>query len=103
VLAVIASNGLKLGQIYSMLEDQTKESINQHSSWRFSCYWVVLLSIIAIALTLLPILFAKDLAERMIFGWPAPFLLVAFGLPLLYLLIVGLYAWLMHAREQTES
>jgi putative solute:sodium symporter small subunit len=72
------------------------------SNWKFSCRWVVCLSIIALVCTVLPIIFAKELSAYMLFGWPAAFLIVAFGLPLLYLLIIAFYAWVMAIRERVE-
>lgn len=73
-----------------------------HSNWRFSCRWVVFLSMIALVFTLLPLIFAKNLATHVLFGWPTAFLIVAFGLPLLYLLIIAFYAWVMDFRERTK-
>jgi putative solute:sodium symporter small subunit len=85
-----------------MANNQNTRVKTSHSSWYFSCWWVVFLSVIALVCTLLPLIFAQNLATHMLFGWPTSFLIVAFGLPLLYLLIIAFYAWVMDVRERTK-
>jgi len=85
-----------------MAVNQKTQKTKAPSSWQYSCRWVVCLSFVALVLTLLPIIFAKNLATHMLFGWPTPFLIVAFGLPFLYLLIIALYAWVMDVRERAQ-
>jgi putative solute:sodium symporter small subunit len=85
-----------------MADHQNTHKKHTLSNWHFSCRWVVGLSITALIFTLLPIVFAKELSTHRLFGWPTPFLIVAFGLPLLYLLMIALYAWVMDVRERSE-
>jgi putative solute:sodium symporter small subunit len=85
-----------------MANISSKELTNRLSNWQFSCCWVACLSILTLVFILLPIVFAKDLATYMLFGWPAPFLIVAFGLPLFFLLLIAFYAWVMDARERDQ-
>lgn len=53
--------------------------------------------------TSLPLTLSAQLAQSTILGWPASFAVVAFAVPLLYLLIIGLYCILMDRVERTES
>jgi putative solute:sodium symporter small subunit len=85
-----------------MANISNKQLTNRLSNWQYSCGWVVSLSILTLVLILLPIVFAKELATYMLLGWPAHFLIVAFGLPLFFLLIIAFYAWVMDARERDQ-
>ncbi|MDP4908130.1 MAG: DUF4212 domain-containing protein [Burkholderiaceae bacterium] len=68
--------------------------------WRRNlCLISILLAIWAIV-TFLPAYFAESLNEFMIFGWPFPFWVAAFGAPTAFLLIVGAYAWRMESEDQ---
>jgi putative solute:sodium symporter small subunit len=44
--------------------------------------------------------FARDLAQWSLFGWPLSFYMAAQGASLVYLAIIGAYAWLMRRADQ---
>ena len=44
--------------------------------------------------------FARELAQVTLFGWPLSYYMAAQGTTLIYLLIVGLYAWRMRALDR---
>lgn len=68
--------------------------------WRNNlCLISILLAIWAIV-TFVPAYYAKSLSDLMIFGWPFPFWVAAFGAPTAFLLIVGVYAWRMEREDQ---
>lgn len=48
-----------------------------------------------LATTLVPLFYARELARFTLFGWPLSFYLAAQGAALVYLAIVGVYAWRM--------
>ncbi|HEU4853085.1 MAG TPA: sodium/substrate symporter small subunit [Telluria sp.] len=45
--------------------------------------------------TLVPLFYARELAQLTLFGWPLSFYLAAQGASLVYLAIVGTYYWRM--------
>lgn len=69
-------------------------------------YWRSNLRLISILLmswglvTFVPVYFAKLLSEFIFFGWPFPFWAAAFGAPIAFLLIVGVYAWRMETLDE---
>jgi len=46
--------------------------------------------------TFLTVYFARGLAHLSVFGWPLSFYLAAQGAALIYLAVIGIYAWRMH-------
>lgn len=46
------------------------------------------------------IFFARELSDFTLFGWPFPFYMAAQGLPLLYLIIVAIYAVRMRRLDR---
>jgi putative solute:sodium symporter small subunit len=52
------------------------------------------------ATTVLSIWFARELSHINLFGWPLPFYMAAQGSLLIYLGIIGLYAWRVHRLER---
>lgn len=46
------------------------------------------------------VFFARDLAHLSVFGWPLSFYLAAQGASLIYLAIIGAYAWRMRALDR---
>ena len=44
--------------------------------------------------------YARELAGLSLFGWPLSFYLAAQGASLVYLAILGFYAWRMHRLDQ---
>ena len=46
------------------------------------------------------VFFARDLANLSVFGWPLSFYLAAQGASLIYLAIIGAYAWRMRVLDR---
>jgi putative solute:sodium symporter small subunit len=46
------------------------------------------------------VFFARDLAHLSVFGWPLSFYLAAQGASLIYLAIIGAYAWRMQILDR---
>jgi putative solute:sodium symporter small subunit len=46
------------------------------------------------------VFFARDLASLSVFGWPLSFYLAAQGASLIYLAIIGAYAWRMRILDR---
>jgi len=46
------------------------------------------------------VFFARDLAHLSVFGWPLSFYLAAQGASLIYLAIIGAYAWRMRVLDR---
>jgi putative solute:sodium symporter small subunit len=46
------------------------------------------------------VFFARDLAHLSVFGWPLSFYLAAQGASLIYLAIIGFYAWRMRVLDR---
>lgn len=53
-----------------------------------------------LATTLVPLFYARELARFTLFGWPLSFYLAAQGAALVYLMIVGAYAWRMRRIDR---
>jgi putative solute:sodium symporter small subunit len=50
--------------------------------------------------TFCAIFFARELSRVTLFGWPLSFYLAAQGVALVYLAILGAYAWRMHVLDR---
>lgn len=46
------------------------------------------------------VFFARDLAQWSVFGWPLSFYMAAQGASLIYLAIIGAYAWRMRVLDR---
>ena len=68
--------------------------------WRHNLLLIVALLSLWWLVTFVPAYFALELSHYLIFGWPFSFWMAAFGAPLVFLLIVGLYAWWMAHCDQ---
>ncbi len=68
--------------------------------WRHNLLLIVGLLCLWWLVTFVPAYFALELSQYLIFGWPFSFWMAAFGAPLVFLLIVGLYAWWMARCDQ---
>lgn len=53
--------------------------------------------------TLLPLVLARIGASGTILGWPAVFAFAAFGVPVLYLVIIGVYSIVMDRIEGSQT
>jgi putative solute:sodium symporter small subunit len=60
----------------------------------------VLLLILWLATGFGTVFFARDLAHLSVFGWPLSFYLAAQGASLIYLAIIGGYAWRMRRLDR---
>jgi putative solute:sodium symporter small subunit len=67
--------------------------------WRFNLCLIGVLLTAWLVVTLLPAYFARQLNFFYVFSWPFPFWMAAFGAPLSFLSLIGLYAWLMDRRD----
>ena len=68
--------------------------------WRHNVFVIVGLLCAWWLVTFVPAYFAIELSHYFIVGWPFSFWMAAFGAPLFFLLIVGLYAWWMARLDQ---
>ena len=49
------------------------------------------------------VFFARELAQLTLFGWPLSFYMAAQGASLIYLAIIGAYAWRMRRHDQAYA
>ena len=76
-----------------------KKSVSQTAYWR-KCRWLTAgLLLVWFALTFASGYFARQLDAFSLFGFPLGFYLAAQGTQLVYLLIVGVYAWVMNRLD----
>ncbi len=68
--------------------------------WRRTRRFTVLLFLLWLIPTFVVIFFARELNHLTLFGWPLSFYMAAQGLTLLYVVLVGLYAWYMNRMER---
>lgn len=68
--------------------------------WRNNLWLIGILLAIWGLVTFVPAYYAETLADVMIFGWPFPFWVAAFGAPSAFLIIVGVYAWRMEKLDR---
>lgn len=68
--------------------------------WRVTLRVTLLCLSLWFVLTAVPLIVAQPIADWKLFGWPAPFAIVAFCVPLAYLLIIGSYCLLMDRLER---
>jgi putative solute:sodium symporter small subunit len=73
-------------------------SSSSSAYWRRNTRLILRLLAVWLVLTLAPALFPGWLSFSFI-GWPMPFWLGAYGAPLAYLVIVGVYAWAMNRAD----
>jgi putative solute:sodium symporter small subunit len=68
--------------------------------WARSRRLIALLLVLWLATSFGTVFFARDLAHLSVFGWPLSFYLAAQGSSLIYLAIIGAYAWRMHSLDR---
>ncbi|CAM4381382.1 Sodium symporter small subunit putative domain-containing protein [Bordetella tumbae] len=66
--------------------------------WRRNLILIGVLVLCWLALTFLPAYFARELSFDFI-GWPFAFWMAAYGAPLSYLVLIGIYARLMNRAD----
>jgi putative solute:sodium symporter small subunit len=74
--------------------------IKQTAYWRRTRQLTVKLLAVWFAVTIGTIFFARELSGMTFFGWPLSFYMAAQGATLVYLIIVGIYAWRMRQLEK---
>ncbi|MEI8402329.1 MAG: DUF4212 domain-containing protein [Alcaligenaceae bacterium] len=79
---------------------RTSQAYSPIRYWRHNILLIVGLLCVWWLVTFVPAYFAIELSQYFIFGWPFSFWMAAFGAPLFFLLIVGLYAWCMARSDQ---
>jgi|FreactcultureFD7_1027221.scaffolds.fasta_scaffold17079_2 putative solute:sodium symporter small subunit len=67
--------------------------------WRRNLRLILLLLVVWAALTFVPTFFARRLSFDFI-GWPFAFWMAAYGAPLAYLIIIGIYARVMNSADE---
>jgi putative solute:sodium symporter small subunit len=70
--------------------------------WRRNVRLIVLLLVVWAALTFIPSYFARSLSFDFI-GWPFSFWMAAYGAPLAYLILIGIYARIMNRADQRSE
>jgi len=67
--------------------------------WLRNLRLVIGLLIMWLLVSVVPWAFATLPIDSTVFGWPLSFALAAFGVPLIYLLLIGVYAQVMARRD----
>lgn len=75
---------------------QQRLDTHWHKTWRLT----VILLMIWLLTGFLTVFFARELLHLNLFGWPLPFYMAAQGASLVYLAIIGLYAWRMRRLDR---
>lgn len=70
--------------------------------WRFSLWLIAVCLFIWLVATLVPLALAQVGVSGTILGWPGVFAVAAFGVPLVYLMIIGLYSLIMDRIEREQ-
>ncbi|MEY4467201.1 MAG: hypothetical protein RIR21_994 [Pseudomonadota bacterium] len=87
-------------------ESSTKTIDDNQTNDGYASYWptVRVITFVLLALWLLlnfgVIFYARELSGLQLFGWPIPFYMAAQGTILIYLLIIGGYAFLVNRLER---
>jgi len=68
--------------------------------WRLNLVLISAILLIWILVTFVPVYFARELSGIEVFGWSFSFWMAAFCVPLIYLLLVGLYAYVMNRADR---
>lgn len=68
--------------------------------WPRNLLLVAFLLLIWLLVSLMPVGIFDFPDDWTILGWPLPFALTAFGVPLIYLLLIGVYVVVMHRRDK---
>ena len=74
---------------------QAQAPAARRRAWRRNVALIGVLLLVWLVAAFVPGFFARELHGD-VFGWPFSFWMAAFGGPLAFLSIIGLYAWLMN-------
>lgn len=80
----------------------SRQSVQQRRTahWRATRRLTAVLLSTWLAVTFGGIFFARELSGVTVLGWPVSFYMIAQGVPLVYLGIIGLYAWRMRILDR---
>ena len=85
-----------------MPESRASSKLVPTRYWRRNVRLIVLLLAVWAALTFVPSYFARGLSFDFI-GWPFSFWMAAYGAPLAYLILIGIYARIMNRADQRSE
>lgn len=80
-----------------------KQQTRHTRYWRLSLWLVAVCLLVWLLVTLVPIFLADTFSQQTLFGWPVVFGLMAFGVPIVYLVIIGVYSLLMDRIERRAN
>jgi putative solute:sodium symporter small subunit len=80
--------------------DRTRVFAARAAHWARARRLIALLLALWLATSFGTVFFARDLAHMSVFGWPLSFYLAAQGASLIYLAIIGAYAWRMRILDR---
>lgn len=67
--------------------------------WRATKRLTAVLLLTWLIVTFGSIFYARELSAFTLFGWPVSFYMIAQGVPLIYVVILGIYAWRMRILD----
>ncbi len=70
--------------------------------WPRNLLLVAILLLVWLLVSLMPVGLPTLPDDWTVFGWPLPMALAAFGVPLIYLALIGIYAVIMDRRDEEE-
>ncbi|WP_312434692.1 DUF4212 domain-containing protein [Janthinobacterium sp.] len=68
--------------------------------WQATQRLTIVLLLVWLLTGFLTVFYARELLHLQLFGWPLPFYMAAQGASLVYLAIIGCYAWRMRRLDQ---
>jgi putative solute:sodium symporter small subunit len=71
--------------------------------WRSTRRLSAVLLALWLATSFCTVFFARDLAQLSVFGWPLSFYMAAQGASLVYLALIGGYAWRMRRLDRASA
>jgi putative solute:sodium symporter small subunit len=80
--------------------DRKRVDAARAAHWARARRLIALLLALWLATSFGTVFFARDLAHMSVFGWPLSFYLAAQGASLIYLAIIGAYAWRMRILDR---
>jgi putative solute:sodium symporter small subunit len=82
------------------IQRRTRLLAARAAHWRTTRRVTALLLAVWLATSFGAVWFARDLQHLSLFGWPLSFYMAAQGASLVYLAVIGAYAWLMRRADQ---
>lgn len=81
------------------LSNQQFDQQKRAHHWRVTKRLTAVLLLTWLIVTFVSIFYARELSALTLFGWPVSFYMIAQGLPLIYVVILGIYAWRMRILD----